>query len=307
MNDTPETLPTPSEQPAIQQSEPAQTEPKPAESVQRQDTIQLKVDGKLVELTLEELKQRASEALGAQKKFEEAARLRKEAEAMLRAKEASERVRESIAAGILPDEDDLRTMLASFGIDNPNIGEIMDTIQNEMASAQQPAQSGTAPRPLSLNDLPPEVQKAVQTVEQRELEQLRQNILESTHKGVDSDEIIRNILSQVPDSEKETVRQTLYDIAEDKVKTAILAEGRVFGPQLVQDVLGRLRTIAKTLVSPTRMAAYPPVQGIGPTVGGGQIRVDKPIERVPSTHPDYIDNRVQAALQRMAMQRRTGR
>jgi len=270
----------------------------------------VKVDGKEVYMTLEELRRKASEAAGAQRRFEEAAEMRRKASAGMRLLELVEKINEASASGGVPDRRDLEEFVRMLGGSTDAVESFMEQLEEQTRPARNTGHrmNDNNSKPIQKEDLAPELQRVLDSVQEHELQSIREKIITETRKGVDNDPILSKMLSELPDDSQEEIRQTLYEIAEDKVRTMIVADGKPFGPQMVQEVAQRLRAVAKNLGKPARgsTGGQPPMVGLGPGAWDPYIVPDKPVERVPSSHPDYIDNRVQATLQRLAMKSRTG-
>lgn len=258
-------------------------------------TYQLVVDGQPVVLTLKEMMDRASEASGAQKKFQEAAELRKNSEKGLRIIELTQKVRSNPT----PALTEVQELIGLMG-GNPNDPETLAALGFETPKGNPPTSSAQnqpqGRQPVRLEDMDPSVQAALRAAEEAELARIRETVETTTKKGIDNDPVIAKMLIEIPDEQRDQIRTMLYDIAIDSVRGDVMA-GQPFTPQMVQGKAQRLRAMLQTLgVGTPKM----PLPGTGPASGMGGANAmipDKPIERKPASDPNYVQNTVQRALQ----------
>ena len=264
-------------------------------------TYTVKVDGKEVEMTLDELKAKASEASGAQAKFQEAADLRTKAQDGLRLIELSAKMKDQTAT-----QKDVNEFVRLVGGDPAELDRLMAE-QNGTATGKE-SSGDSPPQTVKKEQLDPEVQRTLDEANKAQLTQIRQNIENKTREGIDKDEVLGKIVSGLPADIREGVKQELYEMAIERVRNNIVLDNKPFGPQMVQDVAQTLRSRVKKLGIPATQAHAPTsVSGLGMGFDSPQIPLDKTIERVSSNDPDYIEKttkRVQQDMMRRAMKSR---
>ena len=297
---------------------PAGTDGKPPAKAADKDgtpeTHEVIVNGKKVEMTLDELKEHATKGAGADEKFRQASELRKTAERGIRLDELAHKMADEGDAVSPADLNEFITLLG---------GDPADLDMSKMTPNQPPTgQSNTSDpnktnpqgtQPLSVvkkEQLDPDVQRVLNQANEAELSRIRENIVAETRKGIDNDSVLGKLIDELPEDTREEVKSELYDMAEERVRNQIVLENKPFGPQMVQEVAQVLRSRIKRLGIPsTPRGGQLPTSASGPGMGYGnqQVLPDKPVERVSSTDPDYIEKttqRVQQNLNKLAMGRK---
>ena len=269
------------------------------------DTYEVVVSGRKVEMTLDELKAKASEATGAQQKFQEAAELRQQAQEGMRLMNLAKKMQEGTAGPA-----DVNEFVRLVGGDPAELENFMEQ-QNaqQHTNGQTPPQNQSyVPQKVTKDQLDPEIQRTLDRAQESQLAQIREKLERQTREGIDNDEVLSKIISGLPADVQSDVKQELYDMAIERVRNNVVLDNKPFGAALVQEVARALRSRVKRLGIPATSGQMPTsVSGPGGGFGGPQIPLDKTIERVPSTDPDYIEKmtqRVQQSMAKMALRQR---
>jgi len=255
-------------------------------------TITVKVDGKDVEVTMDELTAGYTKAAGADQKFEQAAEMRKTAATGVRITELAEKMKAGSAGPA-----DVTEFVNILG------GDISEMDMSQLTGGTQTMEKkqveGTEKPPvISRDQLDESTRKTLAQAEEQQRVAIRANIESDMKKGVDSDEVLSNILKVTPESDREGRQNELYDMAMEIVRDRVVVQQQMFGPQMVKDISQTLRARMKRLGTPTTIADLPASQP-GPGNQGMIPNVDlnKQTERKSSAEPDYIENVVERALQ----------
>jgi hypothetical protein len=266
-------------------------------------TYNLKVDGVDKAFTLEELKQKASESAGAQRRFEEASGLRAKASSGLRIQELLEELKGSDS----PDEGKAKELFKLLGVEDGSISELLETMRgnqgnqgSQQRSAGAAGGTGTTDDKalINMDRLDPRIKSIVEGAEKAELTQIRQNIENSAKKGVDNDKIFAKMIEDTPEGEREALKSVLYDMMIDDVRGRILGR-EVYGPEMIQSSIQKIRARITNLGIPTRAPSAGPIMGnLGISDAlAPEIRASEPIKRVPSTQSGYEENAVKRMQQ----------
>jgi len=284
--------------PEVENEEQQTTESKKTETDEtkttKPETHTIKVDGQDVALTLEELKERASKASGADKRFSEAAEARKAAERGIRI----ETLVKSVSENDNPSEADIRELAGLLEIDP---GEFMQYLNENEEETSQKKVTKAADIDLSaeftkqFGASPAEVRAILEHSQNRHVNDARKEIREISDKAVDKDEIIGRMI--VGEDKDEVVLAVKDMVAEDVLRK--IQDGKPFGAELVSASVQRVRSQLTKLGIPKRLNQQPIVLGLGPGVGlSSEIQADEPIKRVPSTEDDQEKNLIARYLQR---------
>ncbi len=267
-------------------------------------SVMLKVDGKDVEMTMDELKANASKGLGADRKFEEASELRKQGEAGIRIGELSAKMQSGTAG-----QADVTEFVKLLGGDpeGMDMSQILGTSDDDKGKDKDKSASGNQ-GPITKEQLSPELQRQFDQAEEAELDRLRGKIEEDTRKVVDTDEVIGKMLDGLSDDDKKATQSELFEMAIERVRNQVFS-GKLFGPTMLTETMQVIRARCKKLGIQTRST---PTPSAGPgsygNEAGQQVQLpDKTPERKDSSDPDYIDNVVQRTLmnqQKLAMKSR---
>lgn len=260
------------------------------------DSHTVTVDGQEMTFTLEELKKKASESAGAQKKFEEASKIKKDAEAATRVMD----VLNKLKTAEKPDKGLVEELCRSLGIDPSSIPDFEKLTSGTQGKDDKGKKNDkdTPPKKVGLGDFDDKTQAVLKAAEVAELEAIRKKIEGDVKKAVDKDSILGKMVDGLRDEEKSKVMETFFDMAMSDVRVRI-AYNELFGAEMVESAIQKVRAQVKNLGIPAKSIGEPPVVGLGPMdqAAAQEIRASEPIKRVPVTDPNYMDNLVKRALQ----------
>jgi hypothetical protein len=265
-------------------------------------TYSIKVNGEERNMTLEELMAKASEAAGAQKKFEEASNLRTKAQKGMQILELLEQTKGQKT----PDTAKATELMKLLGVADTEIADILSGLNSEgnnMEEGKNPKGKGEGgtPKKVTLDDMDPRVRTIVEAAEQNDLRQIRENIEKEAKKTLDNDKVLGKMIDELPDdASKDKIREVLYGMIIDDVRSEILGR-KPYGTEMLQSSLQKVRTRVQNLGIPTRSAGQAPVMGeLGISAAiSPEIRAAEPIQRVKSSEAGYDDNVVKRVQQLM--------
>lgn len=247
-------------------------------------------------LTLEELRTAASKSLGADAKFDDAAKQRKEAAEGLRIAELLNRLK---TKGEGAESADIQEFLTLLGIDPAEATKLMETAKKKESATKKDEKKGEESSTVTMEQLDPQIQAAIKAAERLDVDQMRKKIEDDIRKGVDTDSILSKMVSEVPEEVQAELRTTLYDMVMASVRGRILA-GEGFGPEMISTTLQTVRAWVKRFGTPAKGAGQLPVVGFGPsgTTFSAEVLAPEPIQRVPSTDPNYEETAVKRFQQK---------
>lgn len=269
-------------------------ETKPAEGTGKDtETFTLQVLGQPRTVTKEELLGLASKAAGADEKFEKAAEMRKRAERGISVIEAVEKVRNQTAT-----KAEVELLADVFGM---NPADLPGYSEGEPKKGEK---KGEERRVVEEEDLSPAIKSAVQYSREQELREIRKDIEGQTGEAVTKDAVLQRSLEGLPAELRKTVLEELIEMAKLDVRDGICVRNQLFGPDLLNDTIQKLRHRVERLGIPTSRAGHSSTgAGVVPMMGAGMLGSmginipDKPVQRVPVTDPNYENVTVQRALQ----------
>lgn len=273
------------------------------------DLVPVTIDGVEKTMTVAELRDAASKSMGAEKKFDEAARLRKDAESDRRAVELLKKA----AAGQQLSSAEQSELSGYVGVDSLDqllAGRTDDRDRKDAAKADQK-------KTIGMDDLDPDLKELLQNVaghtQSEQNASLRQMVETDIKKELDSDKGFAKMVENLDEDRRKVVSEALFDIVNDKVKTVILTQER-YGPDVIKDCIQTARSLVQKVGIQTGEKAGQPkdsgndyyrsvVAGLGPTLGinDTDMSSNKPIERSSSTDENkYYDNFVARVFQSLA-------
>lgn len=240
--------------------------------------VTLKVDKEVKEMTLGQLKAQVQKGLSADKRFQEASDLRKEAEEALI-------IRSDVATMLQGGEDAVgafERVASKMGISKEEIEEVKGTLtvgeQTPGAGAKPAGQEEEVP--VGIQDLAPELQRAFLDAEQGRVEKIIQ-------KSLDKDEDMCYYMKRYDADGQKAVRAMV-----DREITRRLAQSDGDfgdGARILSQVLPDVKDILKKVGSPERET--PPRGGLGPAPGGGSgVHPAEAPKHVASTDPGFEQN-----------------
>lgn len=265
------------------------------------DLFTIKVGGEERVMSLEDLKRAASESLGAQKAFQQAAEMRKQAESALQTAAKFEKTVELL--GILRNGQDL-----SYAQATELAGIIGGDPEDYMAeSAPSPAQGSSGkeesrqmdPETMQLiNSLKEQVEALTRYKAEQDADVTFRNIKSNVENMLDNDPVLSKMIKE--SSNKEETRSALCDMVLNDVTVRIYG-GRQLGADLLQEALQRTRAIVNKVGKPVihDKDSILPIVGLSPSsLSTQEVLSDKPIDRVKSGEPGYADNFAARLVQR---------
>lgn len=262
---------------------PPATPPTPATP----SNVTLTVDGYEKTMTLEEVKALATKAAGADRKFQEAAEIRKGAQRGIRVLEIMDDLKAH------PDKNDPNLTAELFAI----LGLDMTNPQPEQEPEPQSRQRVTPPTAITMDNLGPREKYVMEKAEEAALRETRRNIEEETRNVLDKDPVLGKMIEELPEAARQPLKDELFEMAKEGVRTRILA-GEFYGPDMRIDVVQRLRNRMQKLGIPAKLAGQPMITGAGSMMNfGPEIHANEPIKRVPINDPGYNENAVKRVQQ----------
>ncbi len=256
------------------------------------ETHTIKVDGVDVEMTLEELKEHASKASGADKRFQDAATATKAAERGTRV----ETLVKAISGEGTPSEADIRELAGLLEIEP---AEFMASLKE--GDPDPKTTTKTTPADFNaefqkvMGASPAEVKAILDFSSQRHVNDARKEIREISDKAVDKDEIIGKMI--VGEDSKEVLTEVKNMVAEDVLRK--IQDGKPFGAELVAATVQMVRSKLTKLGIPKKLNQHPIVLGLTPSEGlSSVIQADEPIKRIPSDQDDGEKNLITRYLQK---------
>jgi hypothetical protein len=271
------------------------------------ETYQVKVNGEMRDMTLDELKENASKAAGADEKFRIAAEKEKAGTKGLELAKAFEKVNsgEFTAA-------DVRHLAELTGQD-PD--EAVATYTANLKKAEeddkktQTPPAGAPPRKLEMKDLPEDVQETIGLAREAQIADAEKKIKEMVSEAVDKDEFLGKIVIEAPEESQTGIKEAITSMVQRDVRAKILASPSTkekFGAEMIRNSIQMARAEVKKLGIPSKSSKQADkvslLAALGPTGLGlpAEVYSDDEVERVPSTDPDYHDNAVKRLGQKLA-------
>lgn len=266
---------------------------KPAEDKTTKDqTYELKVGGETRHVTLEEMRVLAQKSGGADKKFEDASALRKQADDGIRMQELVQRLSDKENP---PTEADVKELATMMGVDPSEFNEYLnpeDTPQGGDKTAN------VDPKVLAdaLGMEPAEAKMILELSKQGLVASEREKITKNSHLMVDKDEFFGKIkIGKGGDGIIEAVKEM---VAEDVFER--IEHGGVYGAELVAASIQKIRAHLIKMGIPGKPDEHPIVLGLVP--GGAtlpaEVSSDTPIERVSAADDESGDNFVKRYMQK---------
>jgi len=262
--------------------------------VAKPESYTLNIDGESKVVTLEEMKTLATKAGGADKRFQEASEMKKQAEKGLKIGNLIDSMADN------PTDEQAKELALHLGIDP---GEFMAYL-NENETPQggdkgnKPAEAVRVSKQDIIDAMGFDPEKAKVTLERsetRQIEDAKKNLREISDLAVDKDEIFGKMI--IGDKRDDRMSIIKDEVAEDVLRK--IQDGVPYGAELVAGCVQKIRAKYTKFGIPSTPDQFPIVLGMGP--GGGlsaEIQADKPIERVAAGKDGDEDNLVSRYLQK---------
>jgi len=259
-----------------------------------EDSYELTVDGEKRRVTIEEMKTLAQKASGAEKRFEEANKIKKEAADAVRFLDLVERMKDP---NHVPTELEVKELAGMLGADS---NEFMAKLQD--GDGTPPAGSGKGGIKLSKEDLkealgfdPDEARVSLEYSKQQQINAARDYIMGETKKAVDKDEIFGKMkIGEGGDDRLQVINDL---VAEDVLRK--IQDGSKFGAELVAASVQKIRAHLTRFGIPNKPEQYPIALGLGPgQTLPSEVLSDKPITRVGALEEGAEENFVKRYSQK---------
>ena len=262
----------------------------------KEQSFELTVDGEKRMVTLDEMKQLAQKASGADKKFQDASDLRKQGEDGIRIKSLIDRLSNTDT----PSESEIKEIASMIGVD-PN--EFAQYLAAEDKTTPAPEATPTVPASkMSKEDIatllgfdPAEAKSILEYSHQEHIKSVRQQIRENSDNVVDKDEIFGKMKIGEGGGDRLAVVKEM--VAEDVLRK--IQDGMPFGAELVAASVQKIRAHLTKFGMPNKPDLYPVTLGLGP--GGSlpsEVQSENPIKRLSAADDEGEDNFVKRAMQK---------
>lgn len=259
----------------------------------KEQTYELTVDGEKRSVTLDEMRELAQKSAGANKRFEDASSMRKEAEKGLRISSLIESLSDN------PDESEAKELAALLGLDPQ---EFVSWMKEE---EKTPPQKKSGAKTISKDDLavglkelgldPAEVKNILEFSRQRHIAAAKEEIIKKSDEAVDKDKIFgKMIVGENRDDRLAVIKEM---VAEDVLER--LRDGAPFGTDLLAASIQKVRAYLTKFGIPSKPAEYPITMGLGPGQGlPAEFQSDEPIKRISAAEDKDEKNLIARFMQR---------
>jgi len=264
--------------------------------------IPITVNGEERHVTQDELIKMASKSAGADAKFQEAAKARKEAEKGVKIAEILDRIGKADGG---PEEDDLKDLAGLMGADYEELIEkleksgVIESTGGKTGGSAEDGKGGKKKK-LNIDDLDEETAGILRDAQQRGFAETREKIKGECGKAIDKDKVLGKILDRADADKKDGLRSTLIEMVYKDIQRRVQA-GEQYDLDLIADtVLSARTTLDKFGVSATP-SKQSILEGLGPDSGGlpAEALSDEPVKRVASTDAKYADNFAARVVQKI--------
>lgn len=266
----------------------------------KDQTYEITVDGEKRQLTIEELKEHAQKAAGADKKFEEAAKLRKEASDGIRLKELVGRLSDGKHE---PTESEVKELAGMIGADP---SELTEYLAGESEGRDNGGGTGISEEEFDkvftskFGFSPAEAKQREEYRHSKDVEAAKKEIRKISDEAVDKDEIFGKIkIGEKGDKAEDRIAVIKDMVAEDVLRR--VQNGESFGAELVAASVQKIRAYLTRFGIPGKPEQYPVALGLGPSGGlPAEVNSEEPIQRVSSAdengEPNFIARYMQKGL-----------
>jgi len=262
----------------------------------KEQSFELTVDGEKRMVTLDEMKQLAQKASGADKRFQDASELKKQGEDGIRIKSLIDRLSNTDT----PSESEIKEIASMIGVD-PN--EFAQYLAAEGKETPAPKATPAVPASkMSKEDIatllgfdPAEAKSILEYSHQEHIKSVRQQIRDNSDSVVDKDEIFGKMKIGEGGGDRLAVVKEM--VAEDVLRK--IQDGMPFGAELVAASVQKIRAHLTKFGMPNKPDLYPLTLGLGP--GGSlpsEVQSENPIKRLSAAEDEGEDNFVKRAMQK---------
>jgi hypothetical protein len=261
----------------------------------KDQTYEITVDGEKRQVTVDEMRNLAQKAAGAEKKFEAASKLRKEAEDGIRVKELVSRLSDSSHS---PTETEIKEFAGIIGVDPSDMAEYLAKGSNEEGKENAPAIDDKVFDEAYVRRFgitPAEAKQREEYRHQQDIDRAKKEIRILSDKTVDKDEVFGKMkIGEKADDRISVIKDM---VAEDVLGR--IQNGEPFGAELVAASVQKIRAYLTKFGIPGKPEQYPVALGLGPSGGlPAEVNSEEPIQRVSAADPKGVDNFVARYMQR---------
>jgi len=240
----------------------------------------IKVNNETRQVTTAQLIEMAQKGQAAEQRFQEAASLRKENAEAITLREDLKSVfddgdadafrRLGASMGVPLDQVEEITQ-RTFGEDNDDDGDVVESYERELESRNPSASHPAAPSVIDYSHLSPDVQRALREVETRRIEKI-------VNTALDSDEVVRYNMDRYDDKGQNAIRQ----FVDEKIRGRLDAHGGDFGDgtRILAEILPEIRDHLQALGTPNARNSM----SLGNAPGGSNADV------YPTKKPDHVSS-----------------
>uniref|UniRef100_A0A6M3IH73 Uncharacterized protein n=1 Tax=viral metagenome TaxID=1070528 RepID=A0A6M3IH73_9ZZZZ len=273
----------------------------------KDEVYELTVDGEKRSVTLKEALALAQKSAGADKRFQEAAELKKTADQGLRIQSLLESVKEN------PTDSDVRELAVLLGEDPDVFQQWMNESGDEYGKSGSTSKK-TSGGKISKDDLaiglkelgldPIQVKSIVNFSHQRHIEDARKEIRKISDEAIDKDEFFGKI--GIGENGKDRLAIVKDIVNEDVLRK--IQDGLPFGADMIAASIQKTRAIVSKFGIPNKSVQYPVVMGLGPGQGlPAEVQSEEPIKRVSAAEDGDEKNVVARYMQKaLRMMRKSG-
>jgi len=257
-------------------------------------------DGKTLSVTQDELVALATKSAGADRKFQEAAELRKQYEGL-----DAEKARKGMSVMSLAEK------ISSGTASEVEAAEFLKAINLDPAVLEgEPTgrknQDRQPPKKVTVDDLDDRLKAILSENEEAAVKRTEEQIKENVRNFVDKDPHISKIRSVVPESKKQAFDNVIYDMAIEDTLGRVYG-GQRMGPEMLTLVVQRLRNRVDNLGIPAEIKDLPLSQSIrGLEHMASVIGSHEPIKREAVGTDRYEENAIERFAQMLTRRQRAG-
>jgi len=281
-----------------QEEKQEETKQEETKTTPKDQTFEIVVDGERRQVTVDEIKNLAQKAAGADKKFKEASDLRKSATDGIRVKELLDRLSDG---GHEPSETEISELAAMLKVDPAEFAAYLaedsgggdkDKDKNKGGMSDEAFDTAYQKR---FGITSAEAKQREEYRYSRDIEIAKKEIRKLSDEQVDKDEIFGKIkIGEKADDRISVIKDM---VAEDVLGR--IQNGEPFGAELVAASIQKMRAYLKRFGIPGRPDQYPVTLGLGPSQGlPAEVNSDEPIKPKSIAEPGGEDNFVARYLQK---------
>jgi len=261
----------------------------------KDETFELDISGEKRTVTLEEMKELATKSAGANAKFEDAADMRKEAEAGIRIGTLVKTLEDGKGS-----ELEAKELAVLLGVDS---GDLIEYLKDgESAGTGDGGNGKNLPAELTPEAFqkaygfsPVEAKQILEHSQNRHITSARQELRDLSDKAVDKDEIFgKMVIGDKKDDRMSVIKDMVAEDVLGKVE-----RGNAFGAEMVTASIQKIRAQFTKFGIPNNPVINPVVLGLGPGVElPSEVQAEEPIKRINSFESGADDNLVKRYLQK---------